>query len=132
MADGGFRDSRSGRAMSTSELSGDFPGLEVREKIGSGGMGAVYKAYQPALDRFVALKTVRPDFLTPDGLRLFQREARLLARCTHPNIVRVLAFHPEAPAPYFLMEYIDGIPLDQALKGRPWKEKARLFQDVVA
>src|SRR5215213_6152927 len=123
MADGGFRDSRSGRAMSTSELSGDFPGLEVREKIGSGGMGAVFKAYQPALDRVVALKTVRPEFLTPDGLRQFRREARLLARCTHPNIVRILEFRPDPPVPHFLMEYVDGLPLDQALKGRTWADK---------
>ena len=85
--------------MSASELSA-IPGLEVREKIGSGGMGAVFKAYQPLLDRVVALKTVRPEFLTPDGLRLFQREARLLARCSHPNIVRILEFHAEPPTPH--------------------------------
>src|SRR5262245_51867240 len=109
--------------MGASEPNIIVPGLEVREKIGSGGMGAVYKAYEAALDRYVALKTVRPQFLTPEGLKLFQSEARLLAKCNHPNIVRVLAFHPDPPTPHFVMEYIDGIALDQALKGRSWIEK---------
>jgi hypothetical protein len=118
--------------MPASEHFIDVPGLEIRERIGGGGMGSVYKVYQPALDRVVALKTVRPEYLTGDGLGLFQREARLLARCSHPNIVKVLEFHPEHSVPYLLMEYVDGIPLDQALRERPWAERARLFQEVVA
>jgi hypothetical protein len=109
-----------------------IPGLEVREKIGSGGMGSVYRAYQPALDRTVALKTVQPRFLTPEGLDLFRREARALARASHPGIVGLLEFHPEHPTPYFLMEYVDGAPLDRALRGRPWREVAAAFRDVVA
>jgi predicted Ser/Thr protein kinase len=118
--------------MTDDELRGAIPGLEIREKIGGGGMGAVYKAYQVALDRLVALKTVRPEHLNEQGLSLFQREARLLAKCNHPNIVQILEFHPEHPVPYFLMEYVDGVPLDQALCGQPRQELARLFREVVA
>jgi hypothetical protein len=118
--------------MPEHEPLGPIPGLEIREKIGGGGMGTVYKAYQPALDRVVALKTVRPEYLSGPGLSLFQREARLLARCHHPNIVQILEFRPEHAVPYFLMEYVDGIPLDQALRGRPWKELALLFKEVAA
>src|SRR5262249_24502481 len=114
------------------ERLAEIPGLEILGKIGSGGMGSVYKAYQSALDRVVALKTVKAEFLTKRGLELFQREARLLAKCRHPNIVQIFEFHPENSVPYFLMEYLHGIPLDQALHGRPWIERALLFKEVVA
>ncbi|HEY7312977.1 MAG TPA: serine/threonine-protein kinase [Gemmataceae bacterium] len=118
--------------MSDREALGTIPGLEIREKIGSGGMGSVYKAYQIALDRPVALKTIRPEHLNERSLNLFQREARLLARCNHPNIVQMLEFHPEHPVPYFLMEYVDGLPLDLALRGHAREELTRVFREVVA
>lgn len=116
--------------MNAGEQLGPIAGLEIREKIGQGGMGAVYKAYQPALDRLVALKTVQA--VSDDALGMFRREARLLAKCNHPQIVKILEFHPEHAIPYFLMEYVDGLPLDQAVRERTWKERAALFKDVVA
>src|SRR5262245_20129142 len=119
-------------AMNESDLLGNIPGLTIRERIGAGGMGAVYKAYQTVLDRTVALKTVRREFLTKEGLELFQREAQALARIRHPRIVQVLEFHPEHQLPYILMDYVDGIPLDEALRGRSWKDQAALFLEVVA
>jgi predicted Ser/Thr protein kinase len=99
------------------ELAKLFPQLEILEMIGQGGMGAVYKARQPALERFVALKILAPksggdvDF---EGR--FTREARALAKLSHPNIVGVHDFGtvsvPSTPDPrplnYFLMEYVDG------------------------
>lgn len=118
--------------MNEADLLSSIPGLTIREKIGSGGMGAVYKAYQPTLDRTVALKTVRPEYVTKAGLELFQREAQVLAKIRHPKIVHILEFHPEYAIPYILMEYVDGIPLDEALRGRPWKEQVALFKEVVA
>src|SRR5436190_23674678 len=54
--------------MTENDPIGTIAGLEIREKIGGGGMGAVYKAYQVALDRLVALKTVRPEFFNEQGL----------------------------------------------------------------
>jgi hypothetical protein len=95
-------------------------------------MGSVYRAYQAALDRTVALKTVQPHFLTPEGLELFRQEARALARARHPSIVQLLEFHPEHAVPYFLMEYVDGVPLDRALRGRPWRDVAVTFSEVAA
>ena len=110
------------------ELAKLFPQLEILEPIGQGGMGAVYKARQPALDRFVALKILAPrsggDL---DFAGRFSREARALARLSHPNIVAVYDFgqianvpsgaNPSAPdarpLSYFIIEYVDGANLRQ-------------------
>jgi serine/threonine protein kinase len=70
-----------------------FPQLEVLELIGRGGMGAVYKARQPGLDRLVALKILPPKAGGDPGFaERFTREARALARLSHPNIVGVYDF----------------------------------------
>jgi tetratricopeptide (TPR) repeat protein/predicted Ser/Thr protein kinase len=115
-----------------------FPQLEVLELIGRGGMGAVYKARQPGLDRLVALKILPPRTGSDPGFaERFTREARALAKLNHPNIVGVYDFGQVSsasvsPAPsagaappstlnpqpsttlhYFLMEYVDGPNLRQ-------------------
>src|ERR1035441_6942517 len=70
-----------------------FPQLEILELIGRGGMGAVYKARQPGLDRLVALKILPPRTGSDPGFaERFTREARALARLSHPNIVGVYDF----------------------------------------
>ena len=70
-----------------------FPQLEILELIGRGGMGAVYKARQPGLDRLVALKILPPKAGSDPGFaERFMREARALARLSHPNIVGVYDF----------------------------------------
>src|SRR4051812_29315731 len=70
------------------ELAARFPNLEVIELLGQGGMGVVYKGRQPLLDRFVALKLIRPDFQTDDAFQeRFLREARMLAKLRHPYVV---------------------------------------------
>ncbi len=75
------------------ELSAAFPQLEILELIGHGGMGFIFKARQPKLDRFVALK-ILPQSLAVDPAfaERFTREGRLLARLNHPNIVTVHDF----------------------------------------
>ncbi len=82
------------------DLAKLFPQLEILELIGKGGMGAVYKARQPALDRFVALKILAPrsggDL---DFAGRFTREARALAKLNHPNIVGVYDFGVVAGIP---------------------------------
>jgi hypothetical protein len=118
------------------ELAALFPQLEVLALIGQGGMGAVYKARQPALGRLVALKLlpVQPAAGAAFGER-FNREARALARLSHPHIVAVYDFGhvsgvgntaSEAPATagavggfhYFLMEFVDGVNLRQLERNR--------------
>ncbi len=99
------------------ELAGDLPELEVLELIGQGGMGAVYRARQRDLDRPVALK-VLPAHLAgdPDFTARFEREARALARLSHPGIVAVHGFGRAGPRPYLVMELVDGASLRALLR----------------
>ncbi|HVV02040.1 MAG TPA: protein kinase [Verrucomicrobiae bacterium] len=99
------------------ELASAFPQLELIELIGHGGMGFVYKARQPKLDRFVALK-ILPQSLAADPAFAdrFTREGRLLARLNHPNIVTVHDFGQVNGFFYLLMEYVDGVNLRQAMR----------------
>jgi predicted Ser/Thr protein kinase len=99
---------------SVEEVARLFPQLEIIAFIGKGGMGAVYKARQPALDRIVALKILPP--LTAGGsnfVERFNREARALAKLNHPNIVAVYEFGQVNGLPFFIMEFVDGLNLRQ-------------------
>ena len=99
------------------ELSKLFPQLEILSLIGQGGMGAVYKARQPALDRFVALKILPPQ--AAPGVNFaerFNREARALAKISHPNIVAVYDFGQAGALHYFIMEFVDGANLRQLIR----------------
>lgn len=94
-----------------------FPHLEVIGLIGSGGMGSVFKARQPQLDRFVALK-ILPAALAdqPRFSERFQHEARALARLSHPHIVTVHDYGRAAGFYYLLMEFMDGLNLRQLIQ----------------
>jgi predicted Ser/Thr protein kinase len=110
-----------------------FPKLEILELIGKGGMGAVYKARQPTLDRLVALKILPPRPGTDPGFaERFAREARALAKLSHPNIVAVYDFGQAQGLHYFIMEYIDGPNLrriEQAGKLSP-KEALQIIPQI--
>lgn len=96
------------------ELTKIFPHLEITELLGRGGMGAVYKARQPQLDRVVALKILSPRLSRdPAFAERFAREARALAKLSHPNIVGIHDFGQAGGFYYFVMEYVDGMNLGQ-------------------
>ncbi len=101
---------------SPAELAHYFPELEILEFIGRGGMGAVYKARQKRLDRLVAVK-ILPSSVSSDPAfaERFAREARAMARLTHPNIVTIHDFGQTDGLFYFMMEYVDGMNLRQVL-----------------
>ncbi|TWT98052.1 Serine/threonine-protein kinase PknB [Botrimarina colliarenosi] len=108
---GGFEPPTVGR------LAELFPSLQIIELIGVGGMGAVYKARQPGLDRLVALKILPLEFDHDVKFALrFTREARTLARMSHPNIVSVFEFGNVDDNYYFLMEFVDGSTLRDVVR----------------
>ena len=115
---------------SLESLAKAIPGVEPIEFIGRGGMGAVYKGRQYILNRIVALKVMPP--LAADGgsiIQRFQREARLLARLSHPNVVAVYECGLAGNFPYFTMDFVDGSSLRQRLKSGPLipSEAVKLF-----
>lgn len=84
-------------------------GYEIIEEIGRGGMATVYKAMQPSLKRYVALKVLPPYFAhDEDFVARFKHEALAVAKLRHPNIVQVYDFHEEGDCLYLAMEYVPG------------------------
>ena len=101
---------------SPAEIAPLFPQLEVLECLGHGGMGVVYKARQPRLNRLVALKILTRDKEQDEQFAVrFAREAQALARLNHPNIVTVHDFGEAGGHCYLVMEYVDGVNLRQLL-----------------
>jgi predicted Ser/Thr protein kinase len=98
------------------ELARHFPQLEMLELLGQGGMGAVYKARQRALDRLVAVKVLPAEVgRDPAFAQRFTREAQALARLSHPNIVAIHDVGESGGFYYFIMEYVDGANLRELL-----------------
>jgi serine/threonine protein kinase len=99
------------------EIAKLFPQLEIVRLLGAGGMGAVYQARQPALDRTIALKILPATTSTGANFaERFNREARALARLSHPNIVAVHEFGQVGKLHFFIMEFVDGANLRQLEK----------------
>ena len=104
---------------SPAEIATLFPQLEILECLGRGGMGVVYKARQPRLNRFVALKILaREKEQDAQFAERFTREAQALARLNHPNIVTVHDFGEAGGHCYLVMEFVDGLNLRQLLQAR--------------
>src|SRR5262245_61825589 len=91
-------------------------------------MGEVFKAWDPALQRFVALKYLRRD--DPALTERLLREARLQARVDHELVCRVYEVGFQDGRPFIAMQYIDGATLDEAAAGRPLEETLALFAEV--
>jgi serine/threonine protein kinase len=93
---------------------------EIQHRLGKGGMGSLYLARDPGLERLVAIKLLKDDYLDDQEFReRFAREARALARLRHPNIVVVYDFGEHEGRPFMAMEYIDGETLRQRLARTP-------------
>jgi len=101
------------------ELAAQFPRLEILELVGVGGMGMVYKARQPRLDRLVALKILPIDSMPDPSLaERFEREARALAKLSHPGIVTLHDFGQTDAYCYFIMEFVDGTNLRKLIQAK--------------
>lgn len=103
------------------KLNAHFPQLEIQRLVGRGGMGAIYQARQTSLDRDIALKVIDRSISNDTNfLDRFEREAKALAKLTHPNIVSVYDFgHTEDGLAYFMMEYVHGLNLREAMQSMP-------------
>jgi len=87
------------------------------EKIGSGGMSSVYRAFDPTLERWVAIKLMHRDIShDPDQLERFRREARAVAQLNHPHVVTVIDAGEDDGAPYIVFEYVEGETLKDRIR----------------
>jgi serine/threonine-protein kinase len=89
---------------------------EIVERIGYGGMATVYKAYQPSLERYVAIKMMHHAYLVDEVLRArFEREAQIVGSLNHPYILPIYDYAQHEGQPYLVMKHIDGVSLKVVL-----------------
>lgn len=130
-------ETRSGATASPPMPAADAPageppvridGYEIGDEIGRGGFGVVFRARQlRPVERPVAIKLLRSDLASPETIRRFRGEARLLARMDHPGIARVLDAGADAVGrPFVAMELVDGQPLIEFCDGRGLSVRARV------
>ena len=105
-------------AVAMEDLTGKHVrGLELLETIGSGGFGVVYRAYQPTVDREVAVKVILPEFAEhPDFVARFEAEARTVAKLEHPHIVPLYDYWRDDESAYLVMRFIRGGSLRDELE----------------
>ena len=107
----------------------------IVEKIGEGGMAAVYKAYQPGLDRYVAVKVLPPLHAKQPGFsERFQREAKAIANLHHQNILPVHDFGQEDGYSFIVMRYVEGARTLKEVMQTPLKlsQAADLIDQIAA
>lgn len=103
------------------------------EKLGKGGMATVFKAYHPSLDRYVAIKALHPAFMEHPGfLDRFEREAKVVAKLEHPNIVPIYDFSEHEGRPYLVLKYVRGETLKARLEKSQltYKESRHIFRVI--
>lgn len=107
---------------------------EIVRRLGSGGMGAVYLANDRALERFVAIKVLRPDLAAaPESRERFRREARVAAQLSHPGILPLHTFGEVGGIWYFVMGYVRGETLADRLRHHgplPATEARRILTEL--
>ena len=108
-------------------------GYELREQVGGGDLGVVYRAYQPSVGREVAIKVIRPEFVNqPSFVRGFESEAQLVAQLEHPHLVPLYDYWRDPEGAYLVMRWLRGGSLRQALDRGPWnlEPASRLLSQV--
>lgn len=115
-------------------LGVSVPGYEIREQIGAGAFGVVYRAYQPSVGREVAVKVIRPELAShPAFIHRFEAEARTVARLAHPRIVPLIDFWRDSEGAFLVLQLLPGGSLGQLLaSGDVDRGTARLILGHVA
>lgn len=105
------------RQLEAFESLGNY---QILGRIGSGGMGDVFKAFDPALSREVAIKVLPRELQSEDSIRRFRAEAAAVARFVHPNVIPIYAFGEDEGRHFFVMQYVPGeslaVRLDREIK----------------
>ncbi len=115
---------------------GQLGQYELVQKLGEGGMGVVYKAYDPKLDRYVALKLMKNlENASEKDIARFIEEAQSVAKLTHPGIVQIYDFGTLRDNgneyPYFTMEYVEGTTLDKLMENKELESKEQVLNIIV-
>jgi WD40 repeat protein/DNA-binding SARP family transcriptional activator len=108
-------------------------GYELREQVGGGDVGVVYRAYHPSVGREVAIKVIRPELVNqPPFVRGFESEARLVAQLEHPHLVPLYDYWRDPEGAYLVMRWLRGGSLQRALERGPWnlEPAARLLSQI--
>lgn len=104
---------------------GNIKGYDLRDRIGAGGFGAVYRAYQTTVGREVAIKIILPGLANqPDFIRRFESEAQLVARLEHPHITPLYDYWRDPEGAYLVMRWLRGGSLRDALEKGPFELRA--------
>ena len=128
-SDRGVDDAVSYAGLETGTTLGGM--YQILHEISRGAMGVVYRAEDLGLGRQVAIKTLRPDLVRDRGLvELFRREATTLAQLRHENLVQVYTFGIYEENAYFVMELVEGEPLDDLIE-REWNADRHVALDLV-
>ncbi len=108
-------------------------GYTIDSTLGEGGMGVVYRAVDPTLDRPLAIKVIKRKNLSATAKERFLREARASSRLNHPNIVTVYAAGEEDGHPYLAMEYVEGRTLRDVIDEGPiaWDQATLWIADIL-
>jgi serine/threonine-protein kinase len=103
---------------------------EIRGALGKGAMGVVYKAFDPNIERLVAIKTIRKDLVEPElaaqYMARFKNEAKAAGRLHHPNIVGIYEYGEDDAVAFIAMEYVEGTGLREYLNLRASFDFAQL------
>lgn len=125
---------RSGKPLEERGVPRPLRGYELRQPIGEGAFGMVYRAYQPVVGREVAIKVIKPEYANhPDFIRRFEAEARLVARLEHPNIVPLYDYWREPDGAYLVTRFLPGSLRDRLQRGPlTLSETSRLVEQIAA
>jgi serine/threonine-protein kinase len=121
-------------AVDSEMIGRELSGYRIEAQIGHGGIGVVYRAYDPELQRAVALKLLRVDLIGPAQRTRFEREAKALTALAHRNIVAILDCGVSESIPFLVMELLDGETLADAVGGKPLPQAraVRLMQELLS
>jgi len=122
-------------AVPPSAFGRSVRGYELREQVGSGDFGIVYRAYQPSVGREVAIKIVRPELVNrPSFVRGFEAEAHLVAQLEHPHLLPLYDYWRDPEGAYLVMRWLRGGSLRHTLERGPWnlEPAARVLSQVAS